>query len=328
MNQLQELRSNIFYRHFELPANFPVVGLLGDSWQYQHEKLYRMHFHNCLEVGYLYCGSGQFLVDDTVVPFEAPCLVIAPPNVPHINVVAPGATCGWKWIYVDPVQLLLNTDPHLTSDLIQYQHTLSGADCVISAKTNPRIYAVVEMIIQEMESNQTNCHAVVRGLFQVLFLMLLRLSRDADTSGHHTNTRLQIIEPVISYIINNYMNDVSVEQLAKLCHMSTSHFRRLFKQILGCSPKDYLQIIRIERACALLFNAEYSVTEISMQVGYSLPSSFCRQFKRIHHMSPSQWRQKIHNEENPLVSAYFDAVPPSSGQFFPSEYAQMEHKIL
>ena len=82
---------------------------------------------------------------------------------PIFNVVAQGTTCGWKWSYVDPVQLLLNTDPQLTSDLIQYQHALSGADRVISAKTHRRIYAVMEMIIQEMESSQTNCHAVVCG---------------------------------------------------------------------------------------------------------------------------------------------------------------------
>lgn len=325
MELLQELRSNIFYRHFDLPASFPVVGLLGNAWQYQYEKLHRMHFHNCLEVGYLYCGSGQFFVDDTIVHFEAPCLVIAPPNVPHINVVDEGSTCGWKWIYVDPVQLLPNLDPRITNDLIQYQHTLAGADCVISAKDHPRIYALVELIIQEMESGQTGYQAIVRELFHALFLMLMRISRHVVANERYTNTRLKLIAPVISYIVNNYMNDLSVEQLAQLCHVSTSHFRRLFKQILGCSPSDYLQVIRIERACALLYNAEYSVTEIGMQVGYPSPSSFCRQFKSIHHMSPSQWRRKMRSEENPLVTAYFDVVPPSQVQFFPSEYAQTQY---
>ena len=115
------------------------------------------------------------------------------------------------------------------------------------------------------------------------------------------------------------MNDLSIEELAQLCHVSTSHFRRLFKQVLGWAPLDYLQVIRIDRACVLLYNCEYSVTDIGMQVGYPSPSSFSRQFRRIHGISPSQWRQKMRSEENPIVTAYFNSVPHSTQQFFPLE---------
>lgn len=320
MELWRALQSNIYYRQFELPVNFPVVGLLGDSWKFPHEEVTRMHFHNCLELGYLYCGSGNYYVDDKVVHFEAPCLTVAPPNVPHITVVDEGAVCGWKWLYVDPLLLLPDAGPQMTSDLLQYQQTLAGEDCILSAAEHPRIYALTGMIIEEMEAGQTDCPLIVRELFHALFLMMLRVSRSADAGEHHRPTRLRLLAPVISYIMAHYMDDLSIEQLAQLCHMSASHFRRLFKQIFGCSPRDYLQVIRIERACALLYNAEYSVTEIGLQVGYPSPSSFCRQFKHMYHMSPSQWRQKMRSEDNPIVSAYFHSVPPAQKQFFPSEY--------
>ena len=104
------------------------------------------------------------------------------------------------------------------------------------------------------------------------------------------------------------------------CHISTSHFRRLFKQMLGWSPLDYLQMVRIERACALLYGDQYSVTDIGMKVGYSSPSSFSRQFRRIYGVSPSQWRQKMRREENPIVTAYFHSLPPTTAQFFPVSF--------
>ena len=85
----QNMQHNIFYRHFDLPAHFPVIGLLGDSWQYVREPVSRMHFHNCLEIGYLYKGSGQYYVDDKEVHFEAPAIVLAPPKDVYKRQVPP-----------------------------------------------------------------------------------------------------------------------------------------------------------------------------------------------------------------------------------------------
>lgn len=60
MNQ-GKVQENIFYRHFDLPANFPVIGLLGDSWKDVPEPLTRMHFHNCIELGLCERGKGRLL---------------------------------------------------------------------------------------------------------------------------------------------------------------------------------------------------------------------------------------------------------------------------
>lgn len=314
------MQHNIFYRHFDLPANFPVIGLLGSSWQYKSEPVSRMHFHNCLEIGYLYSGSGNYYVDDQIVPFEAPCIVIAPPNAPHANIVTNDSTCGWKWLYVDPLLLLPQLSPRLANAVSQYQHALSGVDCILPASEHPKVMTLIELIIDEMENAHVHRRHIVRELFYALFLMLLRISPTTPTEKHYVNTRLGCIAPAISYISENYMNDLSIEELSRLCHVSTSHFRRLFKQVLGWAPLDYLQVIRIERACMLLYNQENSVTDIGLQVGYPSPSSFSRQFKRIRGISPSQWRQKMRSEENPIVTAYFNAVPPDTQQFFPLEY--------
>lgn len=316
----QGLQPNISYRHFDLAGNFPVIGLLGDTWTQSPEKFSRMHFHNCLEIGFLFVGSAKLHINDRIVSCQAPCVTIVPPNVPHITLSDEDSVCHWKWLYVDPLQLLPDLNPRLTNEIDQYQHTLAGEDCVISTARESKVYTLVEMIIDEMENNLPNHHAVVRELFHTLFLVLLRIHRTVQLGELYTNNRLGCISPAITYITNNYMNDLTVEDLAQLCHVSTSHFRRLFKQVLGWSPQEYLQLVRIERACTLLYNDDSSITEIGLQVGYPSPSSFSRQFKRIYNMSPSRWRQKMQREENPQVTAYFDALPPSHRQFFPESY--------
>lgn len=61
---------------------------------------------------------------------------------------------------------------------------------------------------------------------------------------------------------------------------------------------------------------------IGMEVDYPSPSSFNRQFRKIHGVSPSHWRQKMRSEKNPMVTACFSSLPPSNDQFFPVEYQQ------
>ncbi len=324
MSAQQNIRQNIFYRHFDLPANFPVIGLLGSLWQYDYSPVaadeLRMHFHNCLEIGYLYEGAGQYFVDKEQVPFQAPCLVIAPPNTPHAFTVDEHSHCGWKWLYVNPLQLLPQLSPRTAGALSQFQYHLGGSDCIFSSKDYPNLFALTGMIIEEMENPRASYQHVVRELFYALFLMMLRVTPASSRDARLVGNRLGCLAPAITYIAENYMNDLSIEDLSMQCHISTSHFRRLFKQMLGWSPLDYLQMVRIERACALLYGDQYSVTDIGMKVGYSSPSSFSRQFRRIYGVSPSQWRQKMRSEENPIVTAYFNSLPPTTAQFFPVSF--------
>ena len=101
----------VFYRHFDLPASFPVIGLLGPTWLGEHMRTFRMHFHNCLEIGYMYQGEAIYYLNDQEIPVEAPCVTIAPPHAPHMMNAKEGVICGWKWLYVDPVQLLHHLPP-------------------------------------------------------------------------------------------------------------------------------------------------------------------------------------------------------------------------
>ena len=313
----------VFYRHFDLPANFPVIALLGDTWVSRPEPIRRIHFHNCLEIGLLYEGSGIFYIDGETVAVEAPCVTLIPQNVPHFSRGSEDSVCYWNWLYVDPIQLLPNLNPQTSSAMSRLLRSLPARDCAYPAALHPRIYELIRMVIQEIGSNQPYRQEIARELLCAVFLMLLR-QRDPTAMEQKARRGMTSIEPAIAHIAENYMNEISVAGLAELCHMSVSNFRRRFKQVLGWAPQEYLQVIRVDRACAMLYNCDYTVTEIAASVGYPSTSSFNRQFQRLYRMSPSRWRQKIRGEENPVVTAYFNALPSTTMQFFPKEYDDLK----
>ena len=316
------MENSIFYRYFDLPASFPVVGLLGNSWHSEHIDSPRLHFHNCLEIGYLYEGRCTVQFGEQMYRAAAPSVVLAPPNASHITNPDPGQICGWKWIYVDPVSLTTHLPLQTQTELGLYQYRITGEDCILSAEEYPEMYALIGMVAGEMERSGNVYQGVVRELLSAFLLMLMREKPRDLTGPVNSEHNPGMLQPAIAYIMGHYMEELDVDELASLCHLSTSHFRRMFKRTFGWAPLDYIQVTRIQRACTLLFNADYSVTEIGMMVGYPTPSSFGRMFRRFYGISPNQWRKKVRSDDNRFVTSYFHSLPPAASQFFPQEYME------
>lgn len=107
----------------------------------------------------------------------------------------------------------------------------------------------------------------------------------------------QYIRSALTYIELNYSENIKIKELAKEVHLSETHFRRLFREVLNEEPLDYLNLVRIDKSCELLLKTNDSVQIIAEKVGFPIVSTFNRNFKKITGMTPYQWRIKA--KENP-----------------------------
>jgi len=82
-----------------------------------------------------------------------------------------------------------------------------------------------------------------------------------------------------------------IPDCAKELRMSTSHFRRCFREIFGSSPRAVHQQARMQKACALLVYTHLNISEISLQLGFSTVHNFSRAFHKAMGLSPTQYRQ-------------------------------------
>lgn len=88
----------------------------------------------------------------------------------------------------------------------------------------------------------------------------------------------------------DYANPLDVPALARIAHMSPSHFARRFRDTFGETPHQYLRRRRIERACALLRDTDAPVTEIAHHVGFDSLGTFSRTFTAITGRPPTRFR--------------------------------------
>ncbi|MCK5197492.1 MAG: helix-turn-helix domain-containing protein, partial [Spirochaetales bacterium] len=100
------------------------------------------------------------------------------------------------------------------------------------------------------------------------------------------------IDKACKFIDNNFKNDISLEETASHCRLSSFYFSKLFKKRKKSTFIDYLTNRRIEEAKRLLTETNLSIKEISCKVGYNDPNYFTRVFRRVLSTSPSSFRSK------------------------------------
>ncbi|MBO0769705.1 MAG: helix-turn-helix transcriptional regulator, partial [Solirubrobacterales bacterium] len=92
-----------------------------------------------------------------------------------------------------------------------------------------------------------------------------------------------------------YAEPLDVAALARIAHVSASHFGREFRAVFGETPHHYLQRRRVERAMELLRETERPVTEVCFDVGFASLGTFSRTFKEIVGEPPSAYRRRFVN---------------------------------
>jgi DNA-binding response OmpR family regulator len=100
----------------------------------------------------------------------------------------------------------------------------------------------------------------------------------------------ELLQKIVE-IMEEHLEDTNfnVNQMCKMVHLSHMHFIRKVKQLTGKKPIDLLKSFRLKRAKDLLAQNNISISEVAYKVGYDLPNSFSRAFKKEFGMSPKEF---------------------------------------
>ncbi|GHC88047.1 hypothetical protein GCM10007079_32710 [Nocardiopsis terrae] len=106
---------------------------------------------------------------------------------------------------------------------------------------------------------------------------------------HRENQNLRLLR-ARDTMDRDYAHPLDVPALARIAHLSPSHFNRRFRDTFGETPHRYLRRRRIERACALLRDTDTPVTEIAHRVGFDSLGTFSRTFTAVIGRPPTRFR--------------------------------------
>lgn len=99
------------------------------------------------------------------------------------------------------------------------------------------------------------------------------------------------IEIALNYIKDHYTEQISILQLCSVVNLSRGHFSKIFKNVTGKTPIEYINQVRIEHAKDLLTSTTLHIKDLAQQIGFSDEFYFTRVFKQYEGCSPSEYRQ-------------------------------------
>ena len=126
-----------------------------------------------------------------------------------------------------------------------------------------------------------------------LWRLIYEISAPARQVWEHSTTSLtrSRLQMIMQYIHTNYAHQITLDDLASVVSLSKSSVLVLFKQNLHISPINYLIVYRLKCAARLISDTEKSVCAIAADTGFDNIGYFCRKFKSLYGMTPSEYRK-------------------------------------
>ena len=296
-------RETVEYRYYDMPSDIPVLALLGESWirTYGDQGMDALHFHNHLEIGYCYEGNGTLVIEENAHRYQAGTYSVIPHNVCHTTVSDGGMLCRCEYLFIDVEGFLEATYPNDRRFAERLAGLVNHHPLVGGMKENAKISQLLLALIDEMRQKRPFYLVSARGLLLSLLIELARAAEVDQTQLTEPSAEKNlVILDALNYVSSRYHEDIKINALAEACHMSETHFRRVFREIMSIGPLEYINMVRVEMACNMLRTTDYSMDTIARRSGYPTMTTFDRNFRRVTGYTPMQWKKNPNQYEQKL----------------------------
>ncbi len=153
-----------------------------------------------------------------------------------------------------------------------------------------RVWALIELLDQELEGGHPGFRLMAMARFMEIVCLLSRYY--GETTEENSRKVLRVAE-AISHMEAHFTEQVPIDDLAEMAHMSGRNFHRVFLDATGKTPSAYLIGLRIMKATHQLEFSDKNITEIAFECGFTDSNYFARQFRKLMNESPAGFRRRI-----------------------------------
>jgi AraC-like DNA-binding protein len=256
--------------------------------------LIRWHYHDEYELHLIVATSGKTFVGDYIGTFQPGHLVLTGPRLPH------------NWISLDlpeggverrDLVIQFSGDPinQAASHIREMEEVLP---LLGRARNGIEFFGLSEQATQHWHKIKAS-QGLERFAAFCTFLSELarwpdyRLLSQAQLQSIDNDAQLSQIDDIVSRITDNIAQPLSAADLAAELGMTESGFSRFFRRATGNTFTDFVNQVRVNRACQLLMDSDRYITQICYEVGFNNVANFNRRFLGVKGMTPSEFRRQV-----------------------------------
>lgn len=210
------------------------------------------------------------------------------PKGKRLKVVAPGGNHSYRSLYCE-------CSPRIFKDLVGITGEWSDQQLVAALNVQyPQIKRDLYRILKETTESGRGREDIVEATLRIV---LVELGRHLSSTTQPTQSAKSGLAGWQMRRITDYVESMvdhcpSVDELARLCEISSRHLTRAFKMAAGRTVGSYVKEVRISKAKSLLADTNLLQKEIAFRLGYSTPSSFSVAFYGAVGVTPNEFRMK------------------------------------
>lgn len=239
-------------------------------------NVHDFHVHPECEIYINLSGDVSFAVENTIYPITPGSVIITKPYEYHHCVYHSDASHKHIWILFSVEQ------NEQLFDLFFGRKTGTGNLLILSQEQLERVTALCDRMQQETLSEFEKHY---------LFFRLIRYLYDAESPEHADDHSPESIKLALNYMAQHLQEPMTVQNLAKIAHVSVNTLERHFLENLNTTPSKYLKRKRLANAARMLSGGS-SVAEACEQSGFPDYSNFIALFRQSYGITPLQYRKR------------------------------------
>lgn len=253
------------------------------------------HWHKEMEFIYMSSGQAVFIIGTAPVELTEGQAIIVNSGMLHSGYSSDESHGKYYSIVFDLNMLSSNT-----IDACQNKYLLP---LLQNRYRLPRLIdgssAWEQSVLQEMTNIIESIHKkhigyelfIKASLYKILSHIILNNGLDGlEVCETNEEAKIVRLKEILNYIKMNYSKNITIDELSRKAKFSRFYFTRLFKSIIGMTPVEYINYLRINQAVSLLEDNRRSIMDISMDVGFNNFSYFIKVFKSYKKNTPGEYR--------------------------------------
>ena len=275
---------------YEPPGTYGFVRFLEHGFP---NPLVRWHYHEEYELHLIVATRGKVFVGDYIGQFEPGHLVLTGPRLPHnwISTEVPEGGVALRDMVLQfadaPLRQAAAQIPELAEALPLLERARYGIEFFgLSERMRERITRVKHLHGLQRFAAFTELLGELAGSNDYRQLSTVQLQSFDDDAA------LARISGIVDFLTEHYSENFSMADLCARLDMTESSFSRYFRRATGNSYTDFVNRLRINKACQLLMETDRYITNVCYDVGFNNVANFNRRFLQIKGMTPKEFRRQ------------------------------------
>ena len=249
-----------------------------------------LHWHTEFELIRILKGSLLLTVANRDLALREGDFVLIPSNLPHAAIPT---DCEYECIVFDAKYLLGKNDSINKAVTMLLEHT------IVAQYVFPKDFTVIHdaawILFDSFASRTPGYELLITGAAYTIIgtIMQRHLYAYSSEKSEYSFRKSIRLQQAMNYMEESFREPLSLQDIANSIGMTPQSFCRFFKEMAHCSPIDYLNSYRIERACYQLLTTNHSVTQIALENGFNDLSYFIKTFKRYKGTTPKKYMKTI-----------------------------------